>query len=49
MVESTHFRKTLFSTAFRMCVLDVTIILLCMFDSEIRWYSKEDYDDVFFN
>jgi hypothetical protein len=32
-----------------MCVLNFTIILCCILDSEIRWHSKDDYEDVYYN
>lgn len=44
MVESTTFRKVLYNSASKTGILDMTIILCCIFDSEMRWYLKEDFE-----
>lgn len=48
MVESTTIGKRLYSLALNMCVLNFSIILSCIIDSEIRWQAKEEFDDAYY-
>ncbi len=49
MVESNTQRKILHNSAFKTSLFSILIVISCVIDSEIRWYSREVYEDFFFN